>query len=123
MAKRILIVDDDESVCELLKFVLEREGFATILAKDGEAALNQAGTGQPDLILLDLMLPKYGGFEVLRQLQKPGTARIPIVVFTGRYTDRSTQELIKSESNVVDFLEKPINTISLSTRIRTILKI
>ena len=55
------------------------------------------------------MMPRYGGFEVLRQLQSGGLARIPIVIVTGRYTDRSTSEMIRQESNVVDFLEKPLN--------------
>ncbi|MBI2070618.1 MAG: response regulator transcription factor [Elusimicrobia bacterium] len=120
--KKILVVDDDDSICELLKFVLEREGLAVVIARDGEEALRMADAEMPDLILLDLMLPRYGGFEVLRQLQKPGTGKIPIIVFTGRYTDRSTQELIRGESNVIDFVEKPLNTAALSTRIHSILK-
>lgn len=120
--KHILVVDDDDSVCELLKFVLGREGFNVTLARDGEMALREAHAVSPDLILLDLMLPRYGGFEVLRQLQKPDTAQIPIIVFTGRYTDRSTQDLIRGETNVVDFLEKPLNTVALTTRIHTLLK-
>ncbi|MBI4062869.1 MAG: response regulator transcription factor [Elusimicrobia bacterium] len=122
MSKKILVVDDDESICELLKFVLERDGFGVVLAKDGEQALRYAEAEQPDLILLDLMLPRYGGFEILRQLQKPKTGSIQIIVMTGRYTDRSTQELIRGESNVVDFMEKPINTAALVARIHTLLK-
>src|SRR3989338_2160319 len=114
MPKKILVVDDDDSICELLKFVLERENFEVFIAKDGEEVLPVASAKMPDLILLDLMLPRYGGFDVLRQLQKPGTEKIPIVVFTGRYTDRSTQELIRGEHNVVDFMEKPLNTAALT---------
>ncbi|MBI4669685.1 MAG: response regulator [Elusimicrobia bacterium] len=120
--KKVMVVDDDDSICELLKFVLEREGFRVVVARDGEEALRFADIELPDLILLDLMLPRYGGFEVLRRLQKPDTGKIPIVVFTGRYTDRSTQELIRGETNVVDFMEKPLNTAILSTRVHTILK-
>ncbi len=122
MAKKVLVVDDDDSICELLKFVLEKNGFEVTVARDGEEAINTATALIPDVMLLDLMLPRYGGFEVLRQLQKDGTAQIPILVFTGRYTDRSTQELIRGETNVVDFLEKPLNTSSLLARIHSILK-
>lgn len=122
MPKKVLVVDDDDSICELLKFVLEREGFTVLVARDGQEAIRQAGAHSPELMLLDLMLPRYGGFEVLRQLQKPETSKIPIIVFTGRYTDRSTQELIRGEPNVVDFLEKPINTAVLSSRIHAFLK-
>lgn len=114
-------MDDDDSVCELLKFVLSREGFNVLLARDGEQAIREAQANLPNLILLDLMLPRYGGFEVLRQLQKPDTVKIPIIVFTGRYTDRSTQDLIRGETNVVDFLEKPLNTVALAGRIHAIL--
>lgn len=121
-AKHILVVDDDDSVCELLKFVLNREGFNVTLARDGEQAIREATALLPDLLLLDLMLPCYGGFEVLRQLQKAETAKIPIIVFTGRYTDKSTQDLIRGETNVVDFLEKPINTVALTARIHSLLK-
>lgn len=123
MQKRVLVVDDDDSICELLKFVLEKAGFQVAVARNGEETLLSTSQNRPDLILLDLMLPRYGGFEVLRQLQKPQTAQIPIIVFTGRYTDRSTQELIRNETNVVDFLEKPLNTKALVLRIYEILKI
>jgi len=121
-SRKILVVDDDESVCELLQFVLTREGFTVNVVRDGEEAIRKTPELKPDLLLLDLMLPRYGGFEVLRQLQKPETSGIPIIVFTGRYTDRSTQELIRGETNVVDFLEKPLNTVTLTTRIHNILK-
>ncbi len=123
MLKKVLVVDDDDSICELLKFVLERDGFQVVVARDGQEAIRLAEVNLPDLMLLDLMLPRYGGFEVLRQLQNSETSKIPIIVFTGRYTDRSTQELIRGEPNVVDFMEKPINTAVLSSRIHSFLKI
>ena len=65
---------------------------------------------RPDLIVLDLILPRYGGFELLRQLQGTKLSDVPIIVVTGRYTDRSTVDLIRHESNVVELLEKPVNT-------------
>ncbi len=107
-AKLVLIIDDDDSVRELLTFLVKKEGFRAESAMDGEDGFQKAERLKPDLILLDLMMPRYGGFEVLRQLQSGDLSRIPIVVVTGRYTDRTTAEMIRQESNVVDFLEKPL---------------
>jgi DNA-binding response OmpR family regulator len=106
--KLVLIVDDDESVRDLIEFIVKKEGFRIEKAADGEEALSKAKAVNPDLILLDLMLPKYGGFEILRELQADETAGIPIVIITGRYTDRSTSDMIKQEPNVREFIEKPV---------------
>lgn len=107
-SKLILIVDDDDSVQKLFIHVLGREGFRLDSAMDGEEALRKVDQISPSLVLLDLMLPRYGGFEVLRQLQAGEHAKMPIIVITGRYTDHSTAELIRQESNVVEFIEKPV---------------
>lgn len=107
-AKLILIIDDDDGVRELLTFLVKKGGYRAECAVDGEEGYQKAERLKPDLILLDLMMPRYGGFEVLRRLQAGELSRIPIVVVTGRYTDRSTAEMIRQESNVVDFLEKPL---------------
>lgn len=106
--KLVLIVDDDDSVRELIEFIIKKEGFRVEKAADGEDALKKARALNPDLILLDLMLPKFGGFEILRELQTDDTSDIPIVIITGRYTDHSTSEMIKQEPNVKDFIEKPV---------------
>src|SRR3990167_2397817 len=107
-AKLVLIIDDDDGGRDLLSFLVKKEGFRAEVAVDGEDGFQKAERLKPDLILLDLMMPRYGGFEVLRQLQSSELSRIPIVIVTGRYTDRSTAEMIKQESNVVDFIEKPL---------------
>ncbi|MBI4655874.1 MAG: response regulator [Elusimicrobia bacterium] len=120
--KLVMIVDDDESVRELLEFIVKKEGFKVETAKDGEEALKKARQVTPDLILLDLMLPKYGGFEILRELQIEDTLSIPIIIITGRYTDRSTSDMIKQEANVKDFLEKPVKPAVLASLIHKILK-
>lgn len=120
--KLVMIVDDDDSVRELLEFVVKKEGFKVDTAADGEEGIRKIQKLLPDLIILDLMLPRYGGFEVLRQLQTGDTARIPIVIITGRYTDRTTSEMIRQESNVMDFLEKPIKPAVLGTAIHKILR-
>lgn len=121
-AKLVLIIDDDDGVRELLAFLVKKEGYRAECAVDGEDGYQKAERLKPDLILLDLMMPRYGGFEVLRQLQAGELARIPIVIITGRYTDRSTAEMIRQESNVVDFLEKPVKTAVLSATLARLLK-
>ncbi|MBI5242006.1 MAG: response regulator [Elusimicrobia bacterium] len=120
--KLVMIVDDDESVRDLLEFVVKKEGFRVETAADGEEGLNKIQSMLPDLILLDLMLPRYGGFEVPRQLQGGGTAKIPIIIITGRYTDRTTAEMIRQESNVMDFMEKPLKPAVLAMSLHKILK-
>lgn len=120
-SKLVLVVDDDESVRDLLDFIIKKEGFKIEQAVDGQEALDKTRALKPDIILLDLMLPKYGGFEILRELQTDDTMEIPIVIMTGRYTDRSTSDMIKLESNVKDFLEKPIKPPVLTALIHKIL--
>ncbi|MBU2574888.1 MAG: response regulator transcription factor [Elusimicrobia bacterium] len=120
--KLILIVDDDDAVRDLLEFMVIKEGFRVEKVSDGGQALKKAQELMPDLILLDLMLPHYGGFEILRQLQAEGISGIPIIVVSGRYMDRSTSEMIRQESNVVDFLEKPVNPAVLAALLHKTLK-
>jgi len=120
--KLVLIVDDDEAVRDLIEFVIKKEGFKVDKAIDGEEALQKARQISPDLILLDLMLPKFGGFEILRELQTDETVNIPIVIITGRYTDRSTSDMIKQEPNVKDFIEKPVKPQALTAVVHKILK-
>ena len=120
--KLVLIVDDDDAVRDLIEFVIKKEGFKVDKAADGEEALQKARQISPDLILLDLMLPKFGGFEILRELQNDETVNIPIVIITGRYTDRSTSDMIKQEPNVKDFIEKPVKPQALAAVVHKILK-
>lgn len=119
--KLVLIVDDDESVRDLIEFVVKKEGFKVEKAVDGEEALQKARQISPDIILLDLMLPKFGGFEILRELQSDETSGIPIIVITGRYTERSTSDMIKQEPNVKDFIEKPIKPQAMAAMLHKIL--
>ncbi|MBI2387062.1 MAG: response regulator [Elusimicrobia bacterium] len=121
-AKLVLIIDDDDGVRDLLTFMIKKEGFRAEVAVDGEDGVQKAERLKPDLILLDLMMPRYGGFEVLRQLQGSDLSLIPIVIITGRYTDRSTAEMIRQESNVVDFLEKPLKPSVLVATLERLLR-
>ena len=122
--KTILIVDDDDGIREYLEILIKREGFNTQTAPTGKVAKDLSKALKPDLIILDLMLPGYGGFEILRELQMDEeTAKIPIIVITGKYIDRTTAEMIKMEPNVFDFLEKPIKNDILISLIYKALKI
>jgi DNA-binding response OmpR family regulator len=105
----VLVVDDDEGIRDLLSLLIKKEGHRVETAKDGEEGQRKAAALNPNLIVLDLMLPRYGGFEVLRHLQSTDLSTVPIIVVTGRYTDRSTVDMIRQESNVVELLEKPVN--------------
>jgi DNA-binding response OmpR family regulator len=107
--KLILVVDDDEGIREFMTFLLKKQGHRVETAVDGEDAARRTETLRPDLIVLDLMLPRYGGFELLRHLQKGELSRVPIIIVTGRYTDRATSDLIRQESNVVELIEKPVS--------------
>jgi DNA-binding response OmpR family regulator len=120
--KLVLIIDDDDGIRELLSFLIKKEGFRVETAVDGEDGFHKAEKLAPDLIVLDLMLPRYGGFELLRQLQSTPLSRVPIVVVTGRYTDRSTADMIRQESNVVEFLEKPVKTAQLAAVLQRLLR-
>ena len=120
--KLILIVEDDDSVWDLLYYIVRKEGFKTEKASDGKEALDKARTLHPQLILLDLMLPKCGGFEIARELQEGDTLNIPIVIVSSRSMDRSTLEMLKQEPNVKDFLEKPVKSQVLAALLHTLLK-
>ena len=121
-AKLILIVDDDESILELLEFLVLKEGFRVEKAADGKDVVKKTRALKPDLILLDLMLPNCNGFEILRELQEEETSDIPIVVITGRHPDRSMVETIKQEPNVKDYMEKPVKHQAFAATLHKLLK-
>src|SRR5471030_3039429 len=118
----VLVVDDDEGIRELLSLLIVKEGWRVETAEDGLEGERKALALKPDLIVLDLMLPRYGGFELLKQLQSTEVSRTPIVVVTGRYTDSSTVEMIRQESNVVELLEKPVKATRFILALQRILR-
>lgn len=120
--KLILIVDDDESVWDVLYYIVRKEGFRVEKASDGAEAMEKARLLHPALIILDLMLPGSGGFEVLRELQAEETLDIPIILVSGRRMDLSTLEMLKHESNVKEFLEKPVKPQVLAALLHSLLK-
>ena len=119
--KLVLIVDDDESVWDILYFIVRKEGFRVEKAVDGDEAMAKAKLLRPSLIILDLMLPKTGGYEILRELQTDHTAKIPIVIVSGRRLDRTTLDILKNEPNVKEFIEKPVSPQALRGVLHSIL--
>lgn len=120
--KLVLIVDDDKEIIDLLEAVVKKEGFKVEKAEDGLEAQAKARSLLPDLILLDLMLPKAGGFEILQALQADETSDIPVIVLTGRRLDRTTSDMIMQQSNVRDFMEKPVKAELLTSGMHQILR-
>jgi CheY-like chemotaxis protein len=122
-AKLVLIVDDDESLLDLMDHVVKKEGYRTDRAVDGTEVIRKVQALSPDLIILDMMLPGMGGFEVLRQLQAIGCGDVPIIVVTGRQIDPGGIELIRQESNVKEFMEKPVRPAFLAVALHRLLDV
>ncbi len=120
--KMILLVDDDESLLDLMEHVIKREGFRTERATDGNEALRKIEALGPDLILLDLMLPGKGGYEVLREIQGSDAARTPVIVITGRQIDRKNVDMVRHEPNVREFMQKPLRPPLLAATIHRLLQ-
>lgn len=118
----VLVVDDNQQNLELLQAYLEDIDCTTVPAKDGLHALDIAAKQSPDLILLDVMMPKMSGFEVCRRLKNdPKTADIPVIMVTALSEYGDIERGIDSGTD--DFLSKPVNKLELLTRVRTMLKL
>ncbi|MCX5645205.1 MAG: response regulator [Phycisphaerae bacterium] len=118
----ILIVDDDQQNLELVQAYLEDIECETVAAHDGIEALERVAKDKPDLILLDVMMPKMSGFEVCRRLKMdPDTINIPVIMVTALNEFGDIERGIDSGTD--DFVSKPINKLELLTRIRTMLKL
>jgi CheY-like chemotaxis protein len=118
----ILVVDDDQQNLELVQAYLEDVECETVAARDGIEALDLVANAKPDLILLDVMMPKMSGFEVCRRLKNdPDTSHIPVIMVTALNEFGDIERGIDSGTD--DFVSKPINKLELLTRIRTMLKL
>ncbi len=121
-AKRILVVDDDERNRKLMDSMVRAEGYDCRTAEDGMAGLQACAEWQPDLILLDVMMPGMNGFEVAQQLKgDPATRNIPLIFLTA-LTDRESR-LKGLEAGAEEFLNKPVDRIELGMRMRNLLRI
>ena len=119
---RILIADDNQQNRELVEAYLSDEDYLIEMANDGQHTLTQVEAFQPDLILLDIMMPKMSGFEVCQKLKsQPQTQSIPVLMITAL---RETADIEKAvDAGADDFLSKPVNRIELKTRVRSLLRV
>ena len=113
--KKILIVEDERAIVEILKFNLAREGYETLEALDGEAGLQLGLTCDPDLILLDVMLPKMNGFDICAKLRDAGST-VPIIMLTAR--EEETDKVFGLEAGADDYMTKPFSMRELLARVR-----
>jgi two-component system alkaline phosphatase synthesis response regulator PhoP len=121
MRKKVLVVDDEKDIVDLIAYNLEKEGFATLRAYDGETALDLAKAKKPDLIILDLMLPGVRGLDVCRFIRKnPDTETLPIIMLTAR--SDQTDKILGLEIGADDYITKPFNVRELIARVRTVLR-
>ena len=118
MKRRILVVDDEKKIVDIVKAYLERERYQVIVAYDGEEALDMARDQQPDLLVLDLMLPGISGWDVCRILRKE--ADIPIIMLTAR--DEVTDKIVGLELGADDYITKPFDPKELVSRVKSVLR-
>lgn len=117
---RILAVDDDPDILALVSYKLTKAGFEVVTASDGQAALDQLATSQPELLLLDVLMPGLSGFEVLRQLRSAerGT-RLPVILLTGSAQEADIERGF--ELGADDYIVKPFNPRELLSRVNAVL--
>ena len=116
MPRKILIVDDEHAIVDILRYNLEKNGYETICAYDGTEGLNIARQADPDLILLDIMLPGTDGFEVCRTLRDEGN-NVPIIMITAR--EEETDKVFGLELGADDYITKPFSMREVVARVRT----
>ncbi|MEO7673151.1 MAG: response regulator transcription factor [Pyrinomonadaceae bacterium] len=115
---KVLIIDDDEELCELVSEYLAVEGFETEAVHDGESGLRSAISGDYEMAILDVMLPKMNGFDVLRALREK--SELPVIMLTARGEDM--ERIVGLEIGADDYLPKPFNPRELVARLRAILR-
>jgi two-component system response regulator VicR len=114
----ILVVDDEQPIADILKFHLEKEGYQVVCAYDGEEAIRVLEQTWPDLILLDVMLPKQDGFEVLREVRRK--SEIPVIMLTAK--DSEMDKVVGLEMGADDYVTKPFSSRELLARVKANLR-
>ncbi|MBL8473883.1 MAG: response regulator [Rhodocyclaceae bacterium] len=120
MPKKVLIVDDEPNIVISIEFLMKREGFATVVAHDGEAALEKVAAERPDLVLLDVMMPRRNGYEVCQMLRaNPDYAGLRIIMLTakGRETEVAKGLALGADA----YMTKPFATKDLVAQVRKLL--
>ncbi|MFZ5917341.1 MAG: response regulator transcription factor [Chloroflexota bacterium] len=121
MSQRILVVDDDPQIVRLIRAYLEQAGFEVVVAYDGETAIHAIRRERPDLVVLDLMLPRRDGWEITRLVRgEPTLASTPIVMLTARVED--TDKIVGLELGADDYVTKPFNPQVVVAHVRAVLR-
>lgn len=119
--KKILIIEDERDILQLVKLYLEKEGYRTVTAATGTEGLNSAKQHKPDLLVLDLMLPEIDGLEVCKRLRSaPETAMLPIIMLTAKAEE--TDQVIGLELGADDYVTKPFSPKALVARVKALLR-
>ena len=116
--EKILIVEDEKHLVKVLKYNLEKEGYRVVTAGDGEAGLQSYRSEKPDLVILDIMLPKLDGFEFCKAVRRE--AKTPIMMLTAKNTE--IDKVLGLELGADDYVTKPFSVREVSARIRAILR-
>ena len=117
---KILVVDDDKKTVDLIRLYLEKDGYRVLAAYDGQRALELARQKQPDLIVLDLMLPHVDGLDICRALRLRGASKVPIIMLTARTTE--ADKLLGLDLGADDYVTKPFSPRELLARVRAVLR-
>lgn len=116
--QRVLVVDDDKNICELIRLYLEKEGFSVVLAYDGQRAVELFKENTPSVVLLDVMLPKMDGFQVCREIRR--ISNIPIIMLTAK--GETFDKVLGLELGADDYMVKPFENKELVARIKAVLR-
>lgn len=116
--EKVLVVDDEEHIVELVELYLGKEGYAVVRALDGEAAVEKFTSEKPDILVLDIMLPGKDGLEVLREIRK--TSDVPVIMLTARESE--VDKVVGLELGADDYLTKPFSPRELVARVKAVLR-
>lgn len=118
MIHKILVVDDDINICELLRLYLEKEGYSVVIAQNGKTALSLFNSEAPSIILLDIMLPELDGWQVCREIRKE--SNVPIIMITAK--GETFDKVLGLELGADDYISKPFDTKEVLARIKAVLR-
>lgn len=118
MNEKIMIVDDDENICELLRLYLTKEGFSTVIFNDGQAAVDAIESEKPSLMLLDIMLPKLDGWQVCRKIRQ--NSDVPIIMISAK--GETFDKILGLELGADDYVVKPFEAKEVVARIKAVLR-
>ncbi len=118
MNEKILIVDDDVNICELLRLYLSKEGFTPVIVNDGIAAVDSVSTAKPALVLLDIMLPKLDGWQVCRKIRQ--ISDVPIIMLSAK--GETFDKILGLELGADDYIVKPFEPKEVVARIKAVLR-